>query len=137
KRLRSSARETTRHRENPPETIPSPRQRIPAAEIIAGHYTCDGPCLSEALHVRRLLRIEYKLSLLLHVDHREEFAVHQRNRDALDSDIALHAEELCRGQRCLHLVASKPRGSRRTATGAGTASRRWRFACIIVRNLEP
>src|SRR6266853_4965982 len=52
KRLKAMACEITPHRGNTRANIPYTRLRIPAAEIIAGHYTCDGPCLCEALHVR-------------------------------------------------------------------------------------
>src|SRR5467141_908734 len=58
KRLKAIACEITPHRGNTRANIPYTRRRSPAAEIIAGHYTRDGPCLCEALHVRRLIRIE-------------------------------------------------------------------------------
>src|SRR5256885_1888554 len=51
-------------------------------------------------------------NLFFHVDHRERLAVHQWNGDAFHGDIAFRAEEFCTGQRCPHLVASKPGGSR-------------------------
>src|SRR5882762_8042569 len=113
KRLKAIACEITLHRGNTRANIPYTRRRSPAADIIAGHYTCDGPCLSEALLVRRPIRSEYKLSLLLHLEDREGFAVRQWNQDGFDGYIAFHAEELCPCQRCYHLVAGKPGGGRR------------------------
>jgi len=43
KRLKAIACEITLHRGNTRANIPYTRRRSPAAEIIADHYTCDGP----------------------------------------------------------------------------------------------
>src|SRR5712664_2802250 len=113
KRLKAIACEITLHRGNTRANIPYIRRWSPAAEFIAGHYTCDGHSLSEALHLRRRIRIASKLSMLLHVKDREGFTIRQGDRDWFHGYIALRAEELCAGQRCPHLVASKPGGPRR------------------------
>src|SRR6266852_1155446 len=112
KRLNAIACEITPHRGKTRANIRYARRSNPAVEFIAGHYTCDGHSLSEVLHLRQLIRIGSKLGPLLHMNHREEFAVQQWNRDGFHGDIALNAEELRSRQRCSQLEASKPRRPR-------------------------
>src|SRR5216683_6825728 len=113
KRLKAIACEITLHRGNTRANIRYTLRKSFPAESMASHYTCDGHSLSEALHRRRQIRIGSKLGVLLHVKDREGFAIRQGDRDWFHGYIALRAEELCAGQRCPHLVASKPSGPRR------------------------
>src|SRR5882762_7348841 len=107
KRLKAMAWEITPHLGNTRENIPYTRRRIPSAEIIAGHYTCDSRSLPEAEHLRRRIRMGSKLRLFFHMNHRERFAVHQWNGDGFHGVIAPCAEEFRSGQRCPHFEAGK------------------------------
>src|SRR5712664_1655969 len=113
KRLKAIACEITLHRGNTRANIRYTLRKSFPAESMASHYTCDGHSLSEALHRRRRIRTGSKLGVLLHVKDREGFAIRQGDRDWFHGYIALRAEEFCSGQRCPHLVASKPGGPRR------------------------
>src|SRR5260370_9102690 len=113
KRLKAIACEITLHRGNTRANIRYTLRKSFPAESMASHYTCDGHSLSEAVHRRRRIRRGSKRRMLLHVDNRERFTVRQRNRDGFYGDVALRPEEFCSGQRCPHLVASKPGGPRR------------------------
>src|SRR6266581_32626 len=118
KRLKAIACETTPHRGNTRANIPYARRRKPAAEIIAGHYTCLSHLVSEVTEthsetLRNLVANSGASRLFFHVDYGERFAVDQGDGDGFYRGIALYGEKLCASQRRTHLIPSKPSGSRR------------------------
>src|SRR6267142_5416321 len=83
------------------------RRMRSAAEIIARHYTrWNQQAVSGSSFISEILRP------LLHVDHREHFAVHEWNGDRFHGYVTFHAEELCPRQRRTHFVSRESCRSR-------------------------
>src|SRR5260370_408173 len=152
KRLKAMAWEITPHRGNTRANIPYVRLRIPAAEIIARHYTCLSQPVPESAEPHRpraeLTRPAARApasSLFFHVDHWKCFTVYQGNGDAFHSGISFYTKELGSGQRRSHLIPAKARGLRGIFAGqqdhaANSAARPIRmdeesanFRCIMLR----
>src|SRR5260370_11026277 len=81
KRLKAIACEITLHRGNTRANIRYTFRKSFPAESMASHYTCDGHSLSEALHLRRQIRIGSKSGVLLHVKLRGGVTILQRNQE--------------------------------------------------------
>src|SRR6266850_7097738 len=106
-RLYAIACEIMLQRGNTRPNVRYARRMRSAAEIIARHYTrWNQQAVSGSSFISEILRP------LLHVDHREHFAVHEWNGDRFHRNVASYSEELCPRQRRTHLVSRESLRSR-------------------------